>query len=136
VIGHRLQVWASGGSLRDGPGERVALDVIAQSAEDAGGRYSVGHAVVNLHQHRPPIAFQAFDDPAFPERAIPVQAALEHIGDNSEQFGVIARPRHRDSSHVAVEIESRIVDPLRSADVEGLGAEHLRATRNGLNTLC
>ena len=136
VIGYRLQVWASGGPLRDGPGERVALDVVAQSTEDAGGRYSVGHAVVNLHQHRPPIAFQALDDPAFPQRPIPVQAALEHIGDNSEQFAVIARPRHRDSAHVAGEIESRIVDPLRRTDVEGLGAEHLRAARNRLNTLC
>ena len=64
------------------------------------------------------------------------QAALQHVGDNSEQFGVIARPRHRDSAHVAAEIESRIVDPLRRTDVEGLGAEHLRAARNRLNTLC
>ena len=136
LIGHRLQVWASGGPLRDGPGERVALDVVAQSAEDADGRYSVGHAVVDLHQHRPPIAFQAFDDPAFPQRAIPVQAALQHVGDNSEQFGVIARPRHRGPAHVAAEIESWIVDPVRRTDVEGLSAQHLRAARYCLNTLC
>src|SRR6202012_2100239 len=48
VIWHRLQVWASGGPLRRGSGERVAVDVVAQSAEDAGGRYSVGHAGADL----------------------------------------------------------------------------------------
>jgi hypothetical protein len=37
---------------------------------------------------------------------------------------------------MTAEVESRIVDPLRSTDVEGLGAQHLRAPRYCLNPFC
>jgi len=57
-------------------------------------------------------------------------------GNDSEQFGVIAGLRNRYPTHMTAEVESRIVDPLRRADVEGLGAEHLCTARDCLNTLC
>jgi hypothetical protein len=130
-------MFLRGGSLGDdGCSEGIAVDVIAQSGEYAACRDSIGHAVVDLHQHRPAITLQTLDDPAFPQWTIPVQSALQHIGDNSEQFGVIARPRNCHPAHVPAEVESRIVDPRWRTDIEGLGAQHLRAPRYCPDPFC
>ena len=106
----------------DGSGERVTVDVIAQPGEYAGRRDAIGDAVVDLDQDRPTIALEAFDEPAFPQRAVPVQSALQHVGDHPEQFVVVTRTGHRQPADVTAEVESRIVDPMRCTDVEGLGA--------------
>jgi hypothetical protein len=129
-------VWAPARPLRHGPGEHIAVHLVAHAGKDANRRDPIGHAVVDLHQHRPSIALQAFDDPAFPQRAVAVQSALQHVGDNPEQFGVITWARYCHPPHMAADVESRIVDPLRRTNVERQGAQHLRASRNRSNALC
>ena len=49
---------------------------------------------------------------------------------------VVAGPRDCRPAHVTAEVESRIVDPLWRTDIEGLGAQHLRASRYRSDPFC
>ena len=116
-------------------GECVAVGVVKEPSEDVGRRDAVGHAVVDLHQDRPLIVSQALDDPALPQRAVQVQRTLQGIGDGAEQFGVVARLRQGDPSHMVGEVEFRIVHPLVDI-LERVRPQHLGAPRYCLNPFC
>lgn len=102
----------------DAIGKRVDVGVVAELGEDVGRRDAVGHAVVDLHQDRPLIALQTFDDPAFPQRAVTVETALQRMGDGPEQLGFVAWSGKCDPPHVVGEVKARIFDPLRCTQVE------------------
>ncbi|COY62243.1 Uncharacterised protein [Mycobacterium tuberculosis] len=74
------------------------------------------------------MAVEAFDDPAFPQRAVRVEGTLQCQRDGPEQLGFVAGPGKRHPSHVLGEVESRIVDPL--------GRQHLGTSRYRLNPFC
>ena len=93
-------------------------------------RDAVGDAVVDLHQHRPPIVGEPLDDPALPERALSVEPMLHDSGDHREQFGVIAGLGQRDAVEVARDVEVRVVHPFRRAEVERVGMQYLGAAWN------
>src|SRR5579875_647760 len=86
---------------------------------------------MDLHQDGPAVALQALDDPALPQRTIPVQTAFQYAGDRPKQLGVVAGTRDSDAPQVPGQIEVWIVDPLGRADVKVLAAQHLSAPRYG-----
>ena len=59
-----------------------------------------------------------------------VEPALHQCGDRLEQFGIAAGPRQGDAVQVVREVEVRVVDPFRRAQVERVGPQDLPAARD------
>ena len=91
---------------------------------------AVGHAVVDLQQHRPPSTGQALDDPALPERPVTVQALRHQPSDQPAQRRVVAGYRKGGAPHVVPDVEVGIVDPHRPAEIERHGAQLLPVPRH------
>ena len=91
---------------------------------------AIGDAMVDLHQQRPPIVGEPFDDPALPQRAVAVQPLLHDAGDQPEQLGVIARIRQRDAMEVMRDVEVGVIHPFRCTEVERVSMQHLGAARD------
>ena len=88
-------------------------------------RDSIGDAVVDLHQNRPPTVGETFDDPALPKRSVAIESRLHGFGRESVQLGVVARGRKSRMVNVVGEIEAGILDPLRGAQVQRVRVQHL-----------
>src|SRR3954468_1641722 len=69
---------------------RIAAIVVAQAGKQMCGCDSVCDAVMDLHQQRPAVVRKAFDDPALPQRAVPVETPPHHVGGKAEQCVVIS----------------------------------------------
>ncbi len=63
---------------------------------------------MDLHQDRPPISLEAFDDPAFPGRQAGVQGSFQGVGDGTEEFGVAAGLRQGNALHVWTDVHARL----------------------------
>jgi hypothetical protein len=120
--------WFVGGA--DLANERVASAVVGQVGEHAHSRDSVGNTVMEFHQDRPPAVGETFDDPAFPQRAIPIETPLHHVGNQPEQRAVVTRMRNRRTPHMVQDVEVGGVDPFRCAEVKRMRAHHLLEPRD------
>jgi hypothetical protein len=109
----------------------VIVAVVAQAGQYVRCRDSIGDAVVELRQYRPPIVFQAFDNPAFPQWPISIEPPLHDLGCQAEQRGVVTRLWKRRPMHMMGEIETAIVHPFRRAEIEWMDTQHLGVSRNG-----
>src|SRR5208337_3924533 len=107
-------------------GERVTVGVVAEPGEQMGSRVAVEQAVMGFHQDRPPVAFQALDDPALPRWTLQVEGTLARMGDGPGQLGLITWAGNRHPAYMIGQIELRIGDPLL---VERVRPQQLRALR-------
>jgi len=81
-------------------------------------------------QHRPTVAFQAFDDPAFPTAGDPGAAGARAHRRQSEKFGVIRPARGpRPGGTWRLRSNPGSSSPVRRTDVEGLVRKYLRTAR-------
>ena len=76
---------------------------------------------------------QAVDDPAFPQRAVTIEAPLHDLGDPPEQRRVIAGTRQCGAPYVMGDVEVGVVHPLRCAEIERLRAQDLPEPRHRQN---
>ena len=91
---------------------------VEQHAEDLVARHAVDHRVVQLGQHRHAAALEPLDQVQLPQRPRAVQRAREDPRDGLGQPAVVARRRHRALADVEVEVEGRVLDPVRQVDPE------------------
>ena len=72
-----------------------------------------------LVRMREAVVGQALDHVALPERAAAIERAADDARHQLGDLLVVARGRHRGVAHVEVEVEARVVDPVRVVEVEG-----------------
>ena len=65
-----------------------------------------------------PVAFEAFDHPGLPERAVPIQRVGVDLFDQSAELLHPAGSGTDDAAHVRVEIEVGVLDPDRVMQVQ------------------
>ena len=95
----------------------VGLEVEHQ-LHQVGAGDAVDHAVVDLGDDRPAVVGQALDQPQLPQRLGHVQALAEHPAGQVAQLLVAARAGHGGVPHVVQDLEVRVVDPQRPAELQ------------------
>ena len=78
---------------------------------------------MHLGEDREAVVGQALDHVALPQRAAPVEGPADDAGHELADLLVAARRRHRGVAHVEVEVEARVVHPVRVVEPEGDVAE-------------
>ena len=91
---------------------------VEQHAEDLVARHAVDDRVVDLGQQRHAAALQAVDQVELPQRAGAVQRPGEDPRDGLGQLAVVAGRRHRRVADVEVQVEVRVLDPVRVVEPE------------------
>ena len=84
---------------------------------DAGD--AVDHAVVDLEHERPMAALETLDEPRFPQRAVAVERLGHDPPHQAAERSVVTGCGQSRVPQVVVEVEVGIVDPDRSAQLEG-----------------
>ena len=112
-------------------GEGFLLAAVTQPREHVHRSDTVRDAVMKLHQHGPAALCQTVDDPAFPKRAIAIQAPLHDIGSELKQFSVATRVWKCRTVNVMGELKVRVVHPARRGQVQNVCTQHLPEPWNG-----
>ncbi len=97
-------------------GEVAVVGVGGERPQDlAHGRDTVEQGVVDLGEHRDPVALDALDQVQLPQWPVTIQRVRVHVGAEREQFADAAGGRQRQVAHV--------VGDLDLVGLEGEGAE-------------
>ena len=101
---------------------RRSRRALARAVEQGRGhldpRHAVDRAVVHLHVQRDPAVLETLDHPELPERPAAVERRRVQVRDQLGELLVRAGGRHRNVSHVEVEVEVRVLDPVRVVEPE------------------
>ena len=110
--------------------ERRLRLLVEQDREQVAARDAVDHAVVHLRDERQAVVFEALHDPHLPERLRAVELLRHHPPDQVPQLGR-CRPATaaRSEPEVIAEVEVRVVDPHRPAQLERHGPDALPVPR-------
>jgi hypothetical protein len=97
--------------------EGLGLEV-EQVREDLRARHAVDGAVVDLRELRHQPVPKALDDVELPERAAPVERASDDARHLLGKLPIVSGRREPDVPDVEVEIEVRVLDPVRVIEPE------------------
>jgi hypothetical protein len=75
--------------------------------------------VVHLGEDGEPVIGEALDDVALPERPATVEGAAHDARHQLADLLIAPRRGHGGVAHVEVDVEARVVDPVRVVEVEG-----------------
>jgi len=103
---------------RRGSRGRLGFEV-EELGEQLGARDPVDGAVVDLGDHRDLTPAQAFGRCTSPTALGPVQLATAHVTDELGQLLDASRRGKRPAADVVLDVECRVVDPVRVAQAEG-----------------
>lgn len=91
---------------------------VEQHAVQIGGGHAVDHAVVHLGDQRPAVLVDAFDEPVLPQGIIAVQPLRHYSRHQPAEFLLAAGRGQGRLPDVIAEVEVRVVNPYRRAQVE------------------
>ena len=100
------------------------------TVEQVGAGDAVDHAVVHLRDQRPVAVLETLDHPHLPQRLGAVELLRHHPADEVAQLLLAARRRQRGVAQVVAEVEVRVVDPHRPAELERHEAHLLAVARH------
>ncbi|HSP98837.1 MAG TPA: hypothetical protein VL049_16560 [Candidatus Dormibacteraeota bacterium] len=103
---------------------------IGHRGEDRVAADAVGHGVMELEEQGGAILRQAVVDARLPQRSGAIERGLVGGAELAQQLRPRAA-RHRVLAHVIVEVEGRIVLPVRQRQIEGRIAHALRQAGDG-----
>ncbi len=90
----------------------------SSTREDLVARHAVDHGVVDLGQHRRPALGEALDQVQLPQRPVAIERAREDPRDGLGELAVRRRRRDGRLADVEVEVEVRVLDPVRVREPE------------------
>ena len=103
-------------SAAGGRGRRVEVE---QDPEDLRPRHAVDRGVVDLREQPDVLAaLDPVDDVELPQRVRAVERPRDQPRDRLGDLPLVARRRHRAVADVEVEVEVRVLDPVRQVDAE------------------
>ena len=118
-----------------GPGRRRFGLGVEHDREEIGPRHAVDHAVVHFRHERPVAAVETVDHPHLPQRLVPVELLRHHSADEIAELTIAPGRRERAVPEVVAEVEVRIVDPQRPAELQR-HEPHLLAVRAAPRAAC
>ena len=103
---------------------------VEHDGEQIRARDAVDHAVVHLRHEGPVTVLEALDHPHLPQRLSAIELLGHQPADEVAQLLIAARRRQRGVPQVVPEVEVRVIDPHRAAQIERDEAHLLAVARH------
>ena len=88
----------------------------------AGPRDTVDGGVMHLHEDGDAPIGQSFDHPDLPQGSVAPQGPTGDVTDDVGQRLLVTRGLEHDAMYMAIHVQVRIIDPVRSAQLNGVFA--------------